>query len=142
MFTVRLRWREVVLLGRMAGLLGVLHVARRRWSLPALVQWFGEGEREAAPVAPQRLLRLCRALLGRLYSRDYCLPQSLLMFYFLRKWGYPARIHFGVARNAERRLVGHAWVDVAGQPLGETRDPEAVYATTYTYPSTTSVSIT
>ncbi len=134
----RLRFRDGWLLGRMAGLLIVLVVAQRRLSLPALVRRFDgfdgfDGGGRSAPVAPDRLVRLCRALLVRLYRRDFCMQQSLLVFYFLRKWGYRVRLHFGIAKK-DGGVAGHAWLDLDGEPFHEARNPATTYAITYSYP--------
>lgn len=132
----RLRPADAWLLAQMAWLLArVLYLQRRR-PLPDLVRAFDPPPQPArVPQASvRRLLRLCRALLYRTHGTDFCMKQSLILFYLLRQRGHPVRIHFGVAKK-DGVLAGHAWLDLRGRPLGETQDPRAAYATTFSYPA-------
>ena len=119
----------------MMWLLAKVILLQRMLSLPTLVRAFDAEPGQRAPsVSLRRLVWLSRALLVRTHRADFCLPQSLVLFHFLRKWGEPVQIHFGVRRSGDA-LVGHAWLTLAGRPVVEARDPKSVYATTFSYPS-------
>lgn len=124
-----LRW-----LTRITGMLVAVRVLARWVSLPQLVQAFERAPRyDDADL--NRLLWLTQGVLRRTHGRDFCMPRSLILFHFLSGWGYPVCIHFGVRRQG-RALAGHAWVDLAGEPIGEAANPYTLYRTTYSYPST------
>ena len=44
-----------------------------------------------------------------------CLPQALATHVLLERAGYAARLHIGVAKNGERQLQAHAWVESQGR---------------------------
>jgi hypothetical protein len=50
-----------------------------------------------------------------------CLPQSLVLWWLLRRQGIPGELRIGVRRH-EGRLQGHAWVEHAGRSLEEHED--------------------
>lgn len=139
-----LRFRDVRLLLGMLWLLAKLAVLKRARPLPELVRAFDpppsretRPEKSSARAREQevsRLMWLSRALLCRLYGTDFCMEQSLLLFYFLRKWNYSARIFFGVKKKSNR-IAGHAWVEVEGTPALSGDGHRLLYAITYSYPS-------
>lgn len=47
-----------------------------------------------------------------------CLPRACALQWLLARRGYDARICFGV-RPAHRGVEAHAWVELAGMPVGE-----------------------
>lgn len=126
---------DVLLLPRILGVLGVVSVAGRRLSLDRLVRLLERSPRAAAIGDVDRLVRLTRGVLRRTHRRAFCHPRSLILFHVLSGWGYPVALHYGV-RKASGRLEGHAWIDLAGEPLGEPRDPHALYHIVRSYPST------
>lgn len=50
-----------------------------------------------------------------------CLPQSLCLRWLLARRGLPAELRLGVVRE-EHGLVAHAWVELDGQPVGESEE--------------------
>lgn len=58
------------------------------------------------------------------FTRHTCLPRSLVLQRFLMNRGVPAVLRIGVRRE-NGQIAGHAWVEVAGQPVGEAEDVEA-----------------
>lgn len=56
------------------------------------------------------------------FLRHTCLPRSLTLLRLLRKRGTPAVLRIGVRRQGEG-VAGHAWVEVAGEVVGE---PEGI----------------
>jgi hypothetical protein len=132
-----LRLRELWLLMSSVGLLLALPVLQRVLSLPALVTLFGTRTIPTMfpPLQPERLLFLIRGLLDQRIGmiRPNCMKQSLLLFHFLRQWGAPVTIHFGVAKRDET-LEGHCWIELAGQPFGERADPQRAFTVAYAFP--------
>lgn len=115
----------------LAGLLVLQHIV----SIPRLMTIYDArpAQPSRARLTPDRLAYLA-TLLVHLTLRDrYCMKRSLLIFHFLRKWGYDASIHFGVERK-EGVLRGHAWIELNGEPVYESVDPRGLYATTFVYP--------
>ena len=47
-----------------------------------------------------------------------CLPRALALQRLLRRRGIPASLRIGVSRDGGR-FAAHAWIEVAGTPLGE-----------------------
>ena len=116
----------------------ILRVERnqRRLPLPALLALFepGPGDAPLREDELRRVERLTLAVLRRLYGRDFCMKQSLLLYHFYRRAGRPVCIRFGVMRE-NGQLRGHAWVEWEGRPVAEAVDPRKQYAITYTHPA-------
>ncbi|MDX1546495.1 MAG: lasso peptide biosynthesis B2 protein, partial [Rhodothermales bacterium] len=131
-----LRPAEVGLLVRMSVMLAALLVLQRVLSLPRLLAVFDPRTRRvaSAPVSPDRLAWLTKSLLRVSFRDRYCMKQSVLLFHFLKKWGHPVRLHFGVAKHAEE-LTGHAWIELGGIPFAEQSDPREAFQVTYSYPA-------
>jgi len=55
-----------------------------------------------------------------------CLPQSLLLSWFLKRRGITADLCFGVNKT-ETQLEAHAWVEVRGIPINDTEDVRERY---------------
>lgn len=53
--------------------------------------------------------------------RATCLPQSLTLWWLLRRQGIKSDLRFG-ARKEAGRMEAHAWVELDGIPLNETLD--------------------
>ena len=53
--------------------------------------------------------------------RANCLPQSLTLWWLLRRQGIESRLRFGARKNA-RRMEAHAWVEFEGTPLNDGAD--------------------
>ncbi len=107
-------------------------------SLPDLVALFDAPDAPAASAADpsrdvRRLVRLVDIVMRLTYRDRYCMKRSLLLFRYLRTWGYAVRIHFGVQKLGER-LDGHAWVSYQTIPIAEAGDPRRVFKEMYSYP--------
>jgi hypothetical protein len=66
---------------------------------------------------------------------DTCLYRALARYGVLRSAGYPARFVMAInpaSGGKEADIAGHAWVELDGEPYGETVDPDLVV--TYSYP--------
>lgn len=58
--------------------------------------------------------------------RATCLPQSLLLWWFLRRHRIGGDLRFGVHKT-ETRFDAHAWVEVDGVPVNDTEDVRERY---------------
>ena len=120
----RLPASDVPLLMRMTGWALLLPLLKRLLPLPALVRF--------ACVPPGRAARdrdrerhvaaLVRRLYGSPLVRDEnCLERSLLLYRLLGRLNASPDLVTGVRRD-EDGVVGHAWVAVDGEPVGEARE--------------------
>lgn len=46
-----------------------------------------------------------------------CLAQAIVLKALLERYGYPARIRLGFAKDGDERFEGHAWVECRGQVM-------------------------
>jgi hypothetical protein len=77
------------------------------------------------------------ALLDRRSPLGICLRRSLIRYHFLRRAGVPVDIQFG-ARLAddlpERKIAGHAWLTLEGEPYHEPSENWQGFAVMYSWP--------
>ncbi|MFT3775555.1 MAG: lasso peptide biosynthesis B2 protein [Minicystis sp.] len=66
---------------------------------------------------------------------DTCLYRALARYAVLRRAGHPARFVMGLDPRASD-ISGHAWVEIDGEPVGETLDPGLTV--TFQYPASAS----
>lgn len=77
--------------------------------------WKPLGEREA-----RLALLASRRAVARVCTVDSCLTRSIVLFQLLER-RHAARLEIGFPIDGLDQ-VGHAWVTVAGEPLGETEE--------------------
>jgi hypothetical protein len=106
-----------------------------RVKLPRLAGWLEPAPPLPPPPDPAavaalvaRLDRLLAA--GRPLVRRGCLTRGLTLYRFLRRAGAEVALCFGVGK-ADGDLTGHCWLEYAGAPLAERRDPRGLYVETY-----------
>lgn len=135
--SLTLRPQEWILLSQISAMLPAILVVQRMVSLPKLMEMFDAkpAGKPRLSVEPDRLVYLVTGLVRNTLHDRYCMKRSILMFHFLRKWGYDAQIIFGVMKEADKTLKGHAWVELEGNPLAERGDPRSRYVVTYSYPT-------
>ena len=128
--------QDLLMLLQIACLLGRFMMMRQVCSLPGLVRQFDAkpAVRRVTDARVPRLVGLTHALVCRMYGRKRCLPRSLVLFRFLRRWGYPVSLHIGMAPS-KGAFAGHAWLELQGVPFAERSDPREVYKTMYAYPA-------
>jgi hypothetical protein len=68
---------------------------------------------------------------ARRLPRTYCLARALALHDLLRRSGFPSELRIGVAR-AGAGIDAHAWVECAGEALGD--EAAATYASLGTLP--------
>lgn len=94
---------------RTAGYARLRRLLERGWPEPGAARGLPEPAARAVD----------RAARHHLYPMR-CLQRSLALEHLLRRDGHPAEIRFGVRRTADSGgLLAHAWVEIAGRPLGE-----------------------
>lgn len=87
--------------------------------------------------APRALAEEAAAASERIATRlrllpDTCLYRALARYAVLRRAGHPARFVMGL-RPAAPEIVGHAWVELDGAPVGETIEPDL--KVTFSFPA-------
>src|SRR5215470_17113738 len=85
----------------------------------------------ATEARARRAIARSEAVARRLRVPDTCLYRAMVRFAGLRAAGLEPRFRMGVRRDAPE--VGHAWVELAGAPVGEKVDPRLI--ATFTFPS-------
>jgi len=80
-------------------------------------------------------LSTCQSIVARLgVVPDTCLYRSLGRYAALRRAGHPVRFVMALDPKNKGEIVGHAWLELDGVPLGEVVEPGL--AVTFSYPST------
>ena len=128
------RLKDLLLLARATGLLLLLPLLLRCFSIPGLLRRLAPAPRPAAdpPRDPAQLVGVLAGLLGSKLLRVNCLRRSLVLFYFLARYGHPARIRFGVSMDGGD-LAGHSWIELSGEPFAES-DPHPSFRVIYSFP--------
>jgi hypothetical protein len=130
---------EAFLLLRMAGWVLLLSIAVKIFSLPRALRLVSTKTR--LPTQPpegriqQRLADAIDLLLKTelLILRPICWKRAAVLHRYLALNGVATRILFGVRREPDGRVNGHAWLEAGGKPILETTTP--VYVVTYAFPS-------
>lgn len=118
----------------------VLSLLIRVMPLPRIMSLITPRHRPRMPVGnpahvQARLARLLDLLLGTnlwVFTRT-CWKRAPVLHRYLALNGIETRIVFGVRREGEGVLSGHAWLEAGGQPLLEATAPE--YTVTYSFPA-------
>jgi hypothetical protein len=112
---------DVWLAARMAG--WRLAVPLLKWRLPfarlARVMWTPSRRRDRDRDREQRIVTLAETLCGPHGDRvlDNCLERSLVSYRFLSQAGAEPELAFGVAKDRDDPVRGHAWVRLDGEPV-------------------------
>ena len=124
---------------RMAAWVALVSLLLRRLALPRVLSLTEPRRRAPAPRAAAdaqaRLARLLDALLATdfLCFTPTCWKRAPVLRRFLALEGIETRVVFGVRREGDEELCGHAWLEAGGEPLLETTPPD--YKVTYSFPS-------
>jgi len=115
-----------------------------RRPLPAVLVALTPGHASLPPAASRAVpLDVAEAVIAaseRLFERlrllpDTCLYRALARYAVLRRAGHPARFVMGLDPKAAD-IVGHAWVELDGEPVGEAVEPGLTV--TFSYPASLS----
>jgi hypothetical protein len=133
------RWRalppqERLLLGQLpflliftGALLRVTGLARTRRFLTRSIGAPMVGTLDSRSVATaHRIARLVSIASRHGPYRPNCLPQSLVLWWLLQRRRLPARLLIGVRRSGAA-LMGHAWVEVGRDPVGDPASTSKAY---------------
>ncbi|HEV7903409.1 MAG TPA: lasso peptide biosynthesis B2 protein [Pyrinomonadaceae bacterium] len=130
---------EVFLLLHMAGWVLLLSVLIKFFPLPKVLSLVAIPARGQKPKHPkftqQRLAQLVDALLGLnfLCFTPTCWKRAPILHRYLALNGIETRIIFGLRKDKETPLAGHAWLEADGRPLLEATPP--LYTPTYSFPA-------
>ena len=125
------------MLARMAGWVVVLSVLARILPLSRALQIVStEVRRKSTNVDPVQFATAIDALLEAnvLVFKPSCWKRSTVLHRYLALAGLATTIRFGVRKDENRELKGHAWLELNGKPILESSPP--VYTVTYSFPST------
>ncbi|MBY4895278.1 lasso peptide biosynthesis B2 protein [Rhodobacteraceae bacterium N5(2021)] len=76
---------------------------------------------------PQYIMRLSRLASDKVLGKDRkCLRRALLAHWYLHRCGHPAELRIGY-RKASGKVIGHAWIELHGQVLGDDPEVSAAY---------------
>lgn len=131
--------REALLMVRMAWWVVLLSGLIKVQPLPRVLNLMTP-RRPVRPVVDQspsneRIAQLMDLLLkvDALVFRPICWKRAAVLHRYLALKGTPTRIVFGVRKENQGSLEGHAWLEVDNRPVFETSSPE--YTVTYAFPS-------
>lgn len=124
---------------RMASWVAALTLMIRLMSLPRAMRLVAPHRRVAATTgdATEAQARLAR-ILDSVLAVDFwfltptCWKRAPVLYRFLALRGIETRIVFGVRRDGEDALSGHAWLEARGEPILETSIPD--YKVTFSFP--------
>ena len=68
-----------------------------------------------------------------LVFKPSCWKRATVLHRYLARAGVATTIRFGVRKDADGELKGHAWLELNGKPILESSPP--VYTVTYSFPS-------
>ena len=130
---------EAFLLLRMAGWVLLLSIAVKIFSLPRALRLVSTKTR--LPTQPleggiqQRLADAIDLLLKTdlFILKPVCWKRAAVLHRYLALNGIATQILFGVRRDPDGSVSGHAWLEAGGKPILETTTPG--YVVTYAFPS-------
>ena len=114
----------------LSGLVKVLTLPRALSVVATNVRTDADGDTEANDLASaiDALLEL-----DFLMFRPKCWKRATILHRYLALQGIATTIVFGVRKEADGELKGHAWLQAGGRPYLESEPP--LYKVTYTFPS-------
>jgi hypothetical protein len=77
---------------------------------------FRQRSNTSASQTPEHIARMVAAVAARV-PRASCLTQALAAMLLLARYGYPATLRVGVAKNEDGTLRAHAWLESNGRTL-------------------------
>ena len=133
--------REALLVSRMAGWVVLLSALIRVQPLPRVLKLMTPRTRVPLKQFPsnERIAQLLDLLLGIDFFvfRPICWKRAAVLHRYLALHGMPTSIVFGVRKQNEGLLEGHAWLEAGHEPILEKSPPE--YRVTYSFPIQTPI---
>ncbi|HVQ38933.1 MAG TPA: lasso peptide biosynthesis B2 protein [Pyrinomonadaceae bacterium] len=130
--------REAFLVLRMATWVFLLSTLIRVLPLPRVLMLMTPRTPSSVPSrqspSSERIAQLLDLLLGidLFVFQPICWKRAAVLHRFLALHGMPTSIVFGVRKQNEGLLEGHAWLELGHEPILETNPPE--YRVTYSFP--------
>jgi Transglutaminase-like superfamily len=130
---------ESTLILRMAGWVSILSVLVKIRPLPRALQMVSlsapRDSRVSSIETERKLARAIDLLLGAdlLIFKPICWKRAAILHRYLALHGIATRIVFGMRKGPGGAVDGHAWLEIAGKPILETKVPN--YKVTYAFPS-------
>ena len=130
---------ESTLILRMAAWVSILSLLVKFQPLPRALQMVSlsapRDSRDPSIETERRLARAIDLLLGAdlLIFKPICWKRAAILHRYLALHGIATRIVFGMRKGADGAVDGHAWLEIAGKPILETKVPN--YKVTYAFPS-------
>jgi hypothetical protein len=126
------------LLARMAGWVVVLSVLAKLLPLSRALQIVSTEVRRKSGEVEVKPVQLSTAI-DTLLEADFfvfkpsCWKRATVLHRYLALAGVPTTIRFGVRKELDSELKGHAWLETDGKPILESSPP--AYTVTYSFPS-------
>ena len=132
------------LLARMAAWVVMLSLSVRVLSLSRALQIVSTEVRSQQPPGGLSQVQLSTAIDGLLAANFFvfkpsCWKRSMVLHRYLALAGIATTIRFGVRKDSEGKLKGHAWLESDGKPILESSPP--AYTVTYSYPSNEAINV-
>ncbi|RTL82491.1 MAG: lasso peptide biosynthesis B2 protein [Hyphomicrobiales bacterium] len=112
-------------------LMPIFWLALQVLGFKSFMRWFiGAPSPGRAPVSHDDVVKIARLVNTagfHLFGSDNCLIRSLYLAWLLRRLGVMCELRIGT-RLAPGRLMGHAWIEVAGVPVNDAADVGKHYA--------------
>lgn len=127
---------NILLLLRMGAWVILLSLLLKFCSLQRALQIITpRGTSQQHTTSPTQLANLLDRVLrlNFLVFTPTCWKRAIVLHRFLTLSGFTTRIVFGVQRDSEKKLAGHAWLEHQGEPFLEAQPPD--YLTTYSFPA-------
>ena len=130
---------EAFLLLRMAGWVLLLSIAVKIFSLPRALRLVSTKTRLPTQPLEGRIQQRLADAIDLLLKTDLfilkpvCWKRAAVLHRYLALNGIATQILFGVRRDPDGSVSGHAWLEAGGKPILETTTPG--YVVTYAFPS-------
>jgi len=123
---------------RMACWVAALSLFVKLMPLPRALKLVATRARGVRPRDPAEVQESLARLLDSVLAADFlfltptCWKRAPVLHRYLALKGIETRVIFGVRREGEDLLSGHAWLEDGGEPLLETMTPD--YKVTFSFP--------
>jgi Transglutaminase-like superfamily len=130
---------EALLLVRMSGWICFLSLIVKLQPLPTALGMVTVATRSTTPLGEDTENKLAAAIDSILKTKllcfkPVCWKRAAILHRYLALNGIATRIVFGMRKEGNGTVRGHAWLEARGKPILEKALPD--YTVTYTFPST------
>jgi hypothetical protein len=123
----------------MAGWISWLSLAVKFMPLPSALNTLTTGPINENNTSPVEAVKLA-ATIDRILQLDWlcfepiCWKRAAVLHRYLALSGIESRVVFGMRKDEQGQIHGHAWLESDGSPILESEPPN--YTVTYSFPST------